>query len=161
MKTILSTFICLALLWVNGENNSTISIEGSEHDLNYAYAIRIPGPFEEKEITRLIFLKNALTNDELSDEIAMIQAFHAEDQGGVYIDVKDDGTAISTRMKWGEHTTMWSSDHVSELHFEGTINRDHISGTITTDPPLSIYGSDVKWSISGTVDKKIEHGWSE
>lgn len=90
--------------------------------------LRIPDPFDDDvRITRLVCTRAPIAAADFADGSTLLNAFHANDQGGVFVDLRDDGTAISVRLSWGEWSTMWSGSTIAEVHFEGELVQLHRS----------------------------------
>lgn len=134
-------------------------IDGQMFILEHATALRIPEPFDElKRMTRIIFSQKPFDTELLEDEVAFIKALSHKKQKGVYIDIKDDGSISTVRLNWKKYSHMWSGA-VTELHFEGNIVPERIKGIVYTDPEMSVFRQDIKWSVSGEVDLESTEKW--
>lgn len=152
MRSLMLLVVLGALTMPVRAQECTLDLAGETHALEHIYALRIPEPFNEHaRMTRLICTETVLPEAALAEEIALVQAFHADGQRGMFVDLRDDGTALSVRLSWGDASTM-SSGSVTEITFEGKIGSDQLRGTITTEPPLSVYGKEIPWRVSAEVD---------
>ena len=159
MKTLSFLIIIFWLYYpLVGNAQATMEIAGQEMALPFVYHIRLPHLFESTVyISRVVLVKNPLSDEILQDKWAVLEAFGQEDQRGVLVDLIQDGTVVAVRMNGGEHSTMWTGSSIPELHFEGAIGGDQIQGKLSTDPELSVFNKEhVKWKISAEIKRKTD-----
>jgi len=160
---LMNVFILLILMSVlaapTRTDSCTLEIGGETHRLDHIYMLRIPDPFDDNvRNTRLVCTSTPLVEQDFEDWITFMRAFQADDQRGVLIDFREH-TAIATQLSWGEWSTLWTSSEIAEVNFEGTLGDKHMTGVITTDPPLTVFRTDVTWRVSATVDLEPATVW--
>lgn len=152
----MTTLLLILLMGVHAvppqADHCTLTIDGEAYALEHHYALRIPHPFDEAaRFTRLICTGTPLTEDQFAAWDTLLEAFHADGQRGVFVDLQDDGSVIAVRLSWGDLSTLWSGA-VWEVAFDGETGPDRLAGTITTDPLMKVFRQAVRWGIAATID---------